>query len=50
MLADAPLTITEPELALMQALAAAPSGTPVCLLPLAPGPARRGPAGRRLRE
>jgi len=43
-----PLTITEPELALMEALEAAPAGTPIGVLPLAQGPEERAAAARRL--
>jgi SAM-dependent methyltransferase len=43
-----PLTITEPELALMEALEAAPAGTPIGVLPLAQGPEERAAAVRRL--
>ena len=45
-----PLTITEEELALMEALEAAPAGTPIGALPLAQGPAERVTAARRLLE
>ncbi len=45
-----PLTITAEELALMEALEAAPAGTPIGALPLAQGPAERAAAARRLRE
>lgn len=43
-----PLTITAEELALMEALEAAPAGTPIGALPLAQGPAERVAAARRL--
>jgi SAM-dependent methyltransferase len=43
-----PLSIPEEDLALMQALEAAPAGTPIAALPLALGPAERVAAARRL--
>ncbi|WP_159819988.1 class I SAM-dependent methyltransferase [Cyanobium sp. Copco_Reservoir_LC18] len=43
-----PLTLTEEELALMEALEAAPAGTPIGALPLGQGPAERVAVARRL--
>jgi hypothetical protein len=43
-----PLAITPEDLALMQALEAAPGGTPIGALPLELGPAERAAAARRL--